>query len=173
MKTQLKTNNMVSKERIKEENLTAEDVMDRELVEPEEEVSWVPEWDEAGEEAPGENTRIEDGTLIWERDGFEARLESHNTTHWRAEIQIPEGVGEYYPRPIDLKSHPRPEHGFVKDVDTDGYAAVRAVLIIKSNFQPTWEVNAFIDDLIESKEKSDQFREELTEKMELARRNEE
>lgn len=165
---------MVSPETIENEGLTTDDVLDREVVEPQQEVKWLPEWDEYPEEQPGENARIEDDTLIWERDGgFEARLESYETTHWKAEVTIPESVGQYYPREFDLKCHPLPEYGYVKSVERDGYTTVGATLIIQENFQPVYEVNKFIDELAESAEESEQFREELEEKLSVARENEE
>lgn len=163
---------MVSKEEIERQGLTTDDVMDREFAQPQREVKWLPEWDEHPEERPGENTRIEDETLIWERDGFEARLESYETTHWRAHIAIPKDVGEYYPRPFDLKCHPLPEYGFVKQTEQEDYATVGATLIISENFQPVFEVNEFIDALVDSAEQSEQFREEIEEKMAAARENE-
>lgn len=162
---------MVSIEEIEEEGLTTDDVMDREFVTPQNEVEWVPEWDEFPEEQPGENTRIEDDTLIWERDGFKIRLESYETTHWRVEIDIPKDVGQYYPREFDLKCNPLPEYGFIKEVEQDGYSTVGATLIHGANFQPVFEVNKFIDDLVESAEEAEQFREDVEEKMSAARQN--
>ncbi len=165
---------MVDTETIEQEGLTTEDVLDSEVVEPQQGVEWLPEWDEYPEERPGENTRIEDDTLIWEREGgFEARLESYEMTHWKAEVTIPESVGEYYPREFDLKCHPRPEYGFVKDVEQEDYATVGATLILQENFQPVWEVNKFIDELAEEAEESQEFREDLEEKLSVARENEE
>lgn len=164
---------MVTKEEIKQDELTTDEVMSREFAEPQREIKWLPEWDDHPEEQPGENARIEDETLIWERDGFEARLESYETTHWKAEIEIPKDVGQYYPREFDLKCHPIPEYGFVKAVEQEGYATVGATLIIQANFQPVFEVNTFIDELVESAEQSEQFREEVEEKMAAARENEE
>lgn len=164
---------MVTKEEIERDGLTTEDVLDRAFEEPQMDVEWLPEWDKYPEEQPGENTRIEDNTLIWERDGFEARLESFETTHWKAELAIPEEVGKYYPRGFDLKCHPLPEYGFVKDVERDSYTTVGATLIIQENFQPVYEVNKFIDKLVETAEQSEQFQQEVEEKMALARENEE
>lgn len=162
---------MVSKDKIKTEGLTPDDVMDRHFEQPQTDVEWLPEWDEFPEEQPGENARIEDNALIWERDGFEARLESYETTHWRAEIDIPERVGKYYPREIDLKCHPLPEHGFVENVERDDYTTIAATLIIQANFQPVFEVNKFIDELLKSAQESEQFQEEIEEKMAVAREN--
>lgn len=163
---------MVTTDEIREEGLTTDDIMDREFVEPRTEVEWVPEWDEHPEEQPGENTHIEDDTLIWERDGFTVRLESYEVTHWRADIEIPERVGQHYPREFDLKCRPRPKHGFIEGVESDGYTAVGATLIIQANFQPVFEVNQFIDELLESAEQSEAFRDEIEEKMAAARENE-
>lgn len=163
---------MVTEEEIREESLTTDDVLEYEVAQPKQEVEWLPEWDEGPEERPGENTRIEDNTLIWERDGFEARLESYETTHWKAVIDIPRECGEYYPREFDLKCSPRPEYGFVDDVELEEYATTQATLIIQENFQPTWEVNAFIEMIIETREESEQFEEEITEKLQVARENE-
>lgn len=164
---------MVSTDEIERDGLTTDDVMDREFAQPQREVKWRPEWDEHPEEQPGESTRIEDDTLIWENGEFEARLESYEMTHWQAEIEIPKDVGQYYPRGFDLKCHPLPEYGFVKDVERDGYSTVSATLIIQENFQPVFEVNQFIDELTESAEQSEEFREEVGEKMATARENEE
>lgn len=164
---------MVTKQEIEEQGLTTDDVMDREFGQPRTDVKWVPEWDEYPEERPGENTRIEDDTLIWERDGFEVRLESYETTHWKADLTIPEDVGQYYPREFDLKCHPLPEYGFIKDTEQESYCTVGATLILNANFQPVFEVNKFIDELVDSAERSKEFREEITEKMAVARENEE
>ncbi|NLV14349.1 hypothetical protein [Haloarcula argentinensis] len=164
---------MVSKDEIQQDGLTTDDVMDREFEQPKREPEWLPEWDEYPEERPGENTRIEDGTLIWERDGFEVRLESYETTHWRVGLDIPKDVGQYYPREFDLKCHPLPEYGFVKAVEQEDYSTVGATLIIQENFQPVYEVNKFIDELVESAEQSEQFREDVEEKMAAAREVEE
>jgi hypothetical protein len=164
--------NMVSEDQIREEGLTKDDVLDVETEQPQQEVEWLPEWDEHPEEQPGENARIEDGVLIWERDGFEARLESYETTHWRATVTIPEEVGQWYPREFDLKCSPKPEYGFVESVETEEYVTTGAVLIITENFQPTWEVNAWIDYLLESSEQSQQFQDELTNKLAVASENE-
>lgn len=160
---------MVDIDQIEEEELTEGEVLERFTAEPQQDVEWLPEWDDHPEEQPGENTRIEDGTLIWERDGFEARLESYETTHWRAELTIPEKVGEHYPRPVDLKCHPLPEHGFVESVEQDGYTTSGAVIVIAENFQPVYEVNRFIDELIESAEESKQFMEALETGLEVAK----
>jgi len=164
---------MVSHEEIQQDGLTTDEVMSREFAEPQREVEWLPEWEECPEEQPGDNARIEDNTLMWERDGFEARLESYETTHWQAEIEMPKAVGQYYPREVDLKCHPLPEYGFVKDVEQDDYSTVGATLIIQANFQPVFEVNEFIDELVESAEQSEAFREEVEEKLAAARENEE
>jgi ssDNA-binding Zn-finger/Zn-ribbon topoisomerase 1 len=164
---------MVSKEEIQQDGLTTDEVMSREFAEPQREVEWLPEWEECPEEQPGDNARIEDNTLMWERDGFEARLESYETTHWQAVIEIPKDVGQYYPREFDLRCHPLPEYGFVKEVEQDGYSTVGATLIVQENFQPVFKVNKFIDELMESAEQSEQFREEVEEKMAAARENEE
>lgn len=164
---------MVSKNQIEEEELTTQDVLDSELETPRQEVEIYPEWEEHPEEAPGENVRIEDGTLIWERDGFEARMESYETTHWRVELDIPHTVAKWYPRTIDLKCLPLPEHGFVSDVEVEDYESVGATLVIQDNFQPTFEVNQFIDKLLENAESSEEFQNEINEKLENARQNEE
>lgn len=163
---------MVSEDEIQEKNLTTDDVLDREVVEPQQGVEWLPEWDEHPEERPGENTRIEDDTLLWERDGFEVELESYETTHWKATVSIPEEVGQWHPRDFDLKCSPIPEHGFVKEVETEEYATVKAVLILQENFQPTWEVNHFIDHLLEGAQNSQEFQEDLENKLSLASENE-
>lgn len=159
---------MVDLDRIKEEGMTQEEVLDRYTVEPQQEVEWLPEWDEYPEERPGENARIEEETLTWERDGFEVRLESYETTHWRAGVDLPERVGEHYPREIDLKCHPLPEYGFVESVELDGYTATSATLIIQENHQPVFEVNQFIDKLLESADHSEQFMEDLEDGLEAA-----
>lgn len=160
---------MVDIDQIEEEELTESEVLDRYTAEPQQEVEWIPEWDENPEKRPGENTRIEDGTLIWERDGFEARLESYETTHWRAEVDIPESVGEHFPRPVDLKCKPHPEHGFVDTVRQDGYTTTGAVIVLAENFQPVYEVNRFMDKLRESAEESEQFMEDLEAGLEVAK----
>lgn len=164
---------MVSEDQIRAEKLTTEDVLDVETVQPQQEVRWPPEWDEDPEEQPGENARIEDGVLIWEREGFEARLESYMTTHWRATVAIPEEIGQFTPREIDLKCAPEPEYGYVESVETDDYVATEATLIIQENYQPTWEVNSWIDSRIEGAEHSQQFRDDLKNKLSVARENEE
>lgn len=162
---------MVSIDRIREEGLTKDEVLDREFEEPRQEVEIVPEWDEEPDSAPGENVRIEDDQLVWERDGFAVRLESYRTTHWRAVVDIPEDVAKWYPRDIDLKIKP-PRQGFVESVTTEEYHAEQAELILSANFQPTWEVNNWIDDLIESAEGSEEYQQEIEEKMAVARENE-
>lgn len=163
---------MVTREEIEQDELTTDEVMSRELVEPQSDVEWLPEWDEFPDEQPGDNARIEDNTLIWERDGFEVRLESYETTHWRAEIDMPENIGQYYPREFDLKCNPLPKYGFVKEVEQDEYTTVGVTLIIQENFQPVFEVNNFIDDLVESAEEAEKFREDVEEKLSAARKNE-
>ena len=167
------SNTMVSKEEIERRGLTTDDVMASEIAEPQDEVVWPPEWDENPDAQPGENARIEDETLIWENGEFEARLESYETTHWRSVIEIPKWVGEYYPRGFELKCRPRPKHGFVESVETEDYCVVGATLIHQENLQPVYEVNKFIDELRESAKQSEQFRQEVEEKMAAARQNEE
>lgn len=164
---------MLSDDEIQEKDLTTGDVLDHEFVEPQQDVEWLPEWDDHPEEQPGENARIEENTLIWEKSGFEARLESYETTHWRAEVDIPEQVGKHYPRGLDLKCNPIPEYGFIKDVKREDYTTVGATLIIQENFQPVYEVNEFIEDLAESAAESEKFMNEVEEKMAVARENEE
>lgn len=163
---------MVSIDRIREEELTKDEVLSREFEEPKQEVEIVPEWEEYPEEAPGENVRIEDDQLVYEREDFEVRMESYRTTHWRVEVEIPEYVGKWHPRDIDLKIRP-PEQGFVESVETEDYEVVQATLIISSNFQPVYEVNKWIDGLVESAEGSEEFHQEVEEKMAAARDNEE
>lgn len=162
---------MVTKDQIEEEELTTEEVIDREFVEPQQEVRILPEWEEYPEERPGENLRIEDDQLVWERDGFEARLWSHETTHWKAQITIPREYGKYDPRPVDMKSKSIPEYGFVESVEMDDYAAVGVTLVLQENFQPTYEVNKFIDHLIERKEGAEEREQEIKELMGAAREN--
>jgi hypothetical protein len=159
---------MVTKDQIREEELTSEDVLDRITAEPRREPEWVPEWDEHPEERPGENTRLEEGTLIWERDGFEVRLESYETTHWRVEVDIPEHVGQWMPREIDMKAN-TPEAGYVDEVETESYHTVGAVLIFQTNFQPVYEVNRWIDDQLQYAEDSEEFTSEVEEKLEVAK----
>ena len=152
---------MVSRDEIEAEALTTEDVLDVETEQPQTDVRILPEWEEYPEERPGENLRIEDNTLLYERDGFEVAIESYETTHWRVDLSIPEEVGKWYPRPLDLKCRPLPEHGFVESVDTsDSYEASSATLIIQENFQPTFEVRKFIEYLLDNAEASEQFTEE-------------
>jgi len=123
--------------------------------------------------APGENLRIEGNTLLYERDGFEVAIESYKTTHWRVDLSIPESIGKWYPRPLDLKCLSVPEYGFVDSVETsDSYAAIGATLIIQENFQPTFEVRKVIEHLLDNAEKSEQFTEELDGKLDAARENE-
>ncbi|MFW6435902.1 MAG: hypothetical protein ACOCY1_05920 [Halovenus sp.] len=164
---------MVDIDQIEEEEMTSEEVLDRYTAEPQTEPEWVPEWDEYPEERPGDNTRIEDDALLWERDGFAVRLESYETTHWRIEIEIPEHVGEHYPRGFELKCRPKPEYGFVKSVEQKDYVTTGATLIIAENRQPVYEVQAFIDDLLESAEQSQQFIDDIEEAMAVAKGNEE
>ena len=159
-------------ERIREEGMGTEEVLDRHTAEPQREVEWLPEWDEEPETQPGENARIEDGTLIWENGDFVARLESHETTHWRAEIEIPEAVGDLHPRPVDLKCRPLPEYGYVDSVTIEDYTTTAAVLIIQANFQPVREVNTFIDKLRADAEESQQFMDDLEVALDAARQNE-
>lgn len=130
-----------------------------------------PGWDEYPGEAPGENVRIEDEILIWERDGFEVRLETYRTTHWRAEVDIPEAVAKWYPREIDLKIKP-PKQGFVESVTTESYHAEQAELIVSAPYQPVYEVNSWIDELLESAEGSEEYQQEIEEKMAVARDHE-
>jgi len=120
--------------------------------------------------APRENLRIEGNTLLYERDGFEVAIESYKTTHWRVDLSIPESIGKWYPRPLDLKRLSVPEYGFVDSVETsDSYAAIGATLIIQENFQPTFEVRKVIEHLLDNAEKSEQFTEELDGKLDAAR----
>lgn len=153
--------------------MTSEDVLDRYTATPRDSVEWVPEWDENPDAQPGENTRIEDDILLWERDGFEVMLESYETTHWRALVTIPERVGELHPRPFDLKCNPLPEHGFIKSVEQDSYVTTEAELILQANFQPVFEVNKFIDSLLESHDEAREFQEELEAGLDVAQENEE
>ena len=159
---------MVSVDKIEEEEMTREEVMDREFAQPMDEVEILQEWEDYPEERPGENLHIDDGWLIWERDGFEARLESFETTHWRALVTIPDDVGSWLPRPIDLQCRKVPEHGFIKSVETEDYSAREAELILQENFMPTYEVNKFIDDLIEFKEGSEERQQQIEEKLNAA-----
>jgi len=95
------------------------------------------------------------------------------TTHWRVDLSIPESIGKWYPRPLDLKCLSVPEYGFVDSVETsDSYAAIGATLIIQENFQPTFEVRKVIEHLLDNAEKSEQFTEELDGKLDAARENE-
>lgn len=145
---------------------TREEVLDRHVAKPKTEVEIIPEWEEYPEERPGENLHIEDNTLHWERDGFAVALESYETTHWRAEIDIPEDIGRWYPREIDLKCHPKPEYGYVDETTIEDYHTVGATVVISANMQPVYEVQAFIDSLLEAAEESEQFTEEISEKLE-------
>ncbi|NHN50017.1 hypothetical protein G9464_20830 [Halostella sp. JP-L12] len=164
---------MVSEDRIEEEGLTTEDVLKYETVEPQEGVEWLPEWDDHPEERPGENTRIEDDTLIWEKEGFEARLTHIEPTKWRAVVDVPPEYGETYAREIDVKCKPIPEHGFVESADTEDYELQQATLVLSENFQPIREVNRFIEKLIEDTEGFKEFQEDLENKLAAARENEE
>ncbi|WP_123619568.1 hypothetical protein [Halorubrum sp. CSM-61] len=164
---------MVSKDKIEADGLTTEDVLDVETAQPQTEVRILPEWEEHPEERPGENLRIEENTLLYDRDGFEVAIESYETTHWRVELSIPKEVGKWYPRPLDLKCLSVPEYGFVESVETsDSYETIGATLIIQENFQPTFEVREVIEHLLENAEASEEFTEELDEKLEAARENE-
>lgn len=164
---------MVSKDEIEAEGLTTEDVLDVETAQPRTDVQILPEWEEYPEERPGENLRIEENTLLYERDGFEIAIESHETTHWRVDLTIPEEIGKWYPRPLDLKCLSVPEHGFVESVETsDSYETIGATLILQTNFQPTFEVRKVIEHLLENAEASEEFTEELDEKLDAARQNE-
>lgn len=159
---------MVDIDRIQEEGLTSEEVLDRYTAQPQEEVEWVPIWDDNPEERPGENTEIKDGVLMWDNGEFHAELESYETTHWLARVDIPEWVGEFYPRVIDLKCHSKPEYGFIRTVEQDGYVATRAELVINEIRQPVFEVNGFIDSLRDSAEHSQGFMDNLERGMEVA-----
>lgn len=159
---------MVDIDRIEEEDMTAEEVLDRYTAQPRDTVEWIPEWDDHPEERPGENTRIEDETLIWENGEFEIRLESYETTHWKAVVSVPEDVGELYPRDIDLKCHPLPEHGYVESVEIDDYVATAVTLILAENFMPIHEVNTFVDDLRDDAAESQQFMDNLEAGLEAA-----
>jgi len=165
---------MVSRDEIEAEGLTTEDVLDVETAQPQTDVQILPEWEKHPEERPGENLRIEGNTLLYERDGFEVAIESYKTTHWRVDLSIPESIGKWYPRPLDLKCLSVPEYGFVDSVETsDSYAAIGATLIIQENFQPTFEVRKVIEHLLDNAaEKSEQFTEELDGKLDAARENE-
>ena len=164
---------MVSKDEIEAESLTTEDVLEVEAAQPQTDVRILPEWEEHPEERPGENLRIEENTLLYERDGFEVAIESYETTHWRVDLTIPEEVGKWYPRPLDLKCLSVPEYGFVESVETsDSYETIGATVIIQENFQPTFEVRKFIEHLLDNAERSEQFTEELDEKLDAARENE-
>jgi hypothetical protein len=163
---------MVTKDQIREDGLTEEEVLDREVVEPQESVEFLPEWEEWPEEQPGENTRIEDETLIWERDGFKAQLSNIGPTKWRAEIDVPEAYNDGWGRPIDLKTEPHPEYGFVEDATFEDYTLQHVTLVLSENYQPTVEVNSYIDFLIETAGSVEEFQNDLEEKLELAQENE-
>jgi len=91
----------------------------------------LPEWEKHPEERPGENLRIEENTLLYERDGFEVAIESYKTTHWRVDLSIPSrSASGTHGRSISRLSVP--EYGFVDSVETsDSYAAIGATLIIQ------------------------------------------
>ena len=163
---------MVDTDQIREEELTPDDVLNRELAEPQSEPEWRDNWDENEETRPGENTRLEDGTLYWEHEGFEIALESYETTHWRVEITIPEPYGKYFPRAVDVKCLSVPEYGYVDEVAMAEYAPEAVTIVISENYQPIWEVNHFIDTLIEKHEGGEEFEAEMSEMLEVARENE-
>jgi hypothetical protein len=163
---------MVSEQETREDGLTTDDVLDRHTAEPMQEVRMLPEWEEWPEEQPGENTHIDGDELVWERDGFEVRLRSYETTHWKADLTVPREIGSHFPRPVDLKSRPKPKYGFVDTVDLDEYAAVGVTLVLQENFIPTVEINGFIDGLIEQVDENEQFKEDLESKLSAARENE-
>lgn len=100
------------------------------------------------------------------------RHRRHRTTHWKAELTVPREYGKYHPRPIDLKCSPLPKHGFVEDVESDEYVTVGATLVIVENFQPTFEVNKFIDKLIDDAEVAEAFTDDLESKLSVARESE-
>lgn len=164
---------MVSKDRIREEELTTEDVLDIETERPKDEVEILDVWERHPEEAPGDNVRIDAGWLKWERDGFDVQLESYKTTHWRATVTVPEEIGGWFPREIDLKSSKQPESGYIETVETEDYKVAQATLILGEMFMPTREINNWIDELLEYAEGSEEFQEELEEKMAVAQENEE
>lgn len=155
-------------QKIQEEEMTTEEVLDRYTEEPRTSVEMLPEWEEYPEEAPGENTRVEDDTLIWERDGFEIRLESFETTHWKADISVPHEYGKHYARPIDAKCGLGTEHTYVEDVETEDYALSSVTLLTAANFMPVHEVQKFVDAIIDDAQASEQFIEEMEAKLDAA-----
>jgi len=163
---------MVTKDQIREEDLTPDDVLGREIVEPQETPKILPVWEEHPEERPGENVRLDDETLVWERDGYEARLSNIEPTKWRAEIAVPDTYSGGWARPIDLKCRPHPEHGFVEDAAFEDYELEHVTLVLSENFQPVYEVNQYIEFLIESDGMVEEFQEELDAKLDAARENE-
>lgn len=164
---------MVDIDRIEDEQMTPDEVLDRFTERPMDTVEWLPEWDDNPDALPGENTRIDDETLIWENGEFEIRMESHETTHWLADISVPEAVGEHYPRPIDMKCRPEPEYGFIRDVEQDGYVTVGVELVIAENYMPIYELNSFVDGLRDGAEQSQEFMDDLEAGLDVARENEE
>lgn len=163
---------MVTTDEIEEQDLTKSDVLDREFEEPMQHVEMLPEWEEYPEEAPGENTRVEDDVLKWERDGFSVELESDGAIGWKARVSVPSEVGGMYAMPKLIKANPEPKRGFVEDVTVEDYAATEVVLWYQENFQPTYEVNKWIDARIEDAESSQAFQEEVEEKLAAASENE-
>lgn len=164
---------MVDLDRIEEEQMTEGEVLDRYTEQPMDCVEWLPEWDEYPEEQPGENACIQDDTLLWENGEFVVRLKSHETTHWKAEIDIPEPIGEHYVRPIDIKCRRLPEYGFVSDVRTEDYVTAGVTLVISENFMPIHELNKYIDDLRDSAKESQRFMDDLEAGLEAAKDSEE
>lgn len=139
---------MVAEDRTHNEGQTEDDRLAHESDRPTT-VEWYPEWDDP-EERPGENTRIDDETLIWERDGFTVRLTHHEALYWRAVISLPASIGRRYERPIDLQTVPFPEYGTVTSVDVEDHVAQSAELLLAGNYQPIWELNNWIDYLLDS-----------------------
>lgn len=148
---------------------TPEDLLEAEMVTPQEEVEIPPEWEEHPEEQPGENTRIEDGELRWESDGFDVRLWNLEPTKWKAVISIPTEVGGVWAREMDIKCRPMPHYGFVDSAVVEDYKVREVTLILSENFQPVHEVNAYIESLREDAETFQERQQEWAEKIAEAR----
>lgn len=180
---------MVDTDRIREEGLTTEEVLDREFVGPHDtptEAHWPEYFDDYPEEQPGDEAWLDeddDGepVLCWEDGDFSVRLKCIEWGDWEARISIPERVGRHIPKPTGFKAHHPPtigDHpvGFVDEIEypDDGYTAGTIVLrLAEAEGMPIVAPSSYVDDLREYAEDSEEYMAEVDEMLAAARENEE
>jgi hypothetical protein len=180
---------MVAPDRIEDEGLSADDVLQKELVMPEDaptEPHWVPEWDEWPEEQPGDEAWMDEDSegrtalVFTTDDGFRVELVCLDYSDWQARIGIPEDVGSYIVdehtfkarHPVMLGDIPM---GYVDEVlwrGEDSYDAEAVVIrISEAEGMPVSEVESFVRGLREEHAETLQGMDDLGEKLNVAREN--